>query len=234
VPITLTAPVAATISIAREQCSQAWAAWLAARRRRPVAVRRRGRIGCLGLLALAAGALISVEFGCRALEAPWSFGAGGRPTLTGTWEGARHARLGTEYRLYVALAYASSSAYSNRYGLSDNLQGEARLCSPTGDVWVYRLTGRANRAGDVITLDFGTPSDGPQMPTPGRIDAHWDSTDTLTITGGDNPLMPDGRFVPSRVVSSADQDDSFVPATLARGDGATFDAACQALRRATP
>lgn len=191
-------------------------------------------LGVAGLVAFAASALVGMEFGCRAVEAPWSLGMGGRPTLTGTWEGPRPARLGTEYRLYVALAYESSAADAKRYGLSDNLAGEARLCSPTGDVWLYRLRGQATRAGDTLTLDVWTPAEGPPMPTPGRIEAAWHGADELTIAGGYNPLMPDGTFAASRVVSSSDPDDSFVPSTLVRGDLATFDTNCRALRRPTP
>jgi hypothetical protein len=199
-----------------------------------VAQRGKGCVGALGLVAFAASALVGMEFGCRVVEAPWSLGVGGRPTLTGTWEGPRRAGLGTEYRLYVDLSYESSSADANRYGLSDNIGGEARLCSPAGDVWVYRLSGRANRAGDAITLDFRTPAEGPPMPTPGRVEASWHGAHELTIAGGYNPLMPDGTFAVSRVVSSSDPDDSFVPATLVRGDLPTFDTMCRALRRPPP
>lgn len=199
---------------------------------RPVARSRRG--GCLRwllLLAFAAGAIVAMDVAWRVVEAPWSFGSGGRPTLTGRWEGPRRAALGREYRLYLELSHASSvSAGAESYVLSDNLQGEARLCSPTGDVWVYRVTGRANRAGDVIRLSFRTTVDTPPMPAPGEVQASWDGGGQLTVAGGYNPLMPDGSFMPSRIVSSADPDDSFVPATLVRADRDVFERACRQLR----
>ena len=199
-----------------------------------MAKRRTGCVGVVGLIAFAVAVLVGLEFGCRAVEAPWSIGVGGRPTLTGTWEGARRAQLGTEYRFYLALAYASASADADRFGRSDNLTGEARLCSPAGHVWTYPVTGRANRSGDAVTLDLWTPAEAPAMPAPGRVEAAWQGGDELTIRGGYNPLMPDGTFVASRVVGSDDPDDSFVQATLGRGDLASFGTRCQALQRTTP
>lgn len=201
-------------------------------RRRPEEVPRPRRkpLRFVFVVGIAIAVMFGVDLGIRLVQAPWSFGIGGRPTLTGAWEGPRRARLGTEFRLFVELDYVSSNP-SDSYELSDNLLGEARLCSPTGDVWVYRLTGRANRSADAISLDFGTPSDGPQMPTPGRVRARWDGGEALTIAGGFNPLMPDGSFLANRTVSSDDPDDSFVPATLVRSDRAAFEEACRALRR---
>jgi hypothetical protein len=192
---------------------------------------RRGKRRVVGLAVLIVVAIVGTELGWRIFDAPWSFGGAGRPTLTGTWEGPRRAKLGAEYRLLVELDHSWGTEV---YGMPDNLEGEARLCSPTGDVWVYRLTGRANRAGDAMTLRFGTPTDGPRMPTPGQVDASWDGDDTLTIAPGYNPLLPDGRFAPSRVVSSADPDDSFLPAPLTRGDRGSFERACRLLKRLAP
>lgn len=156
----------------------------------------KGCLGVLGLLALAAGALIGVEVGCRVLEAPWLFGAGGRPTLTGTWEGARHARLGTEYRLYVDLAYASSSADSNRYGLSDqHLQARVRRSAVAA-----HADGRGSASTCVMTGSRKTSRPATRLSTiVGTV--HASSNARATIRTTSKPPPPAARTAQIAIVS---------------------------------
>jgi hypothetical protein len=162
------------------------------------------------------------------MEAPWSVGTGGRPTLTGTWEGQLSARRGARYRLFLDLRYSGRLQGAGTSDTPDNLEGTAHVCTPTGETWDYAVSGRADRAAENVQLrlTFGDPARSAlDLPLSGT----WHG-DRFAVEVTDNPFQPDGSFKPGpRVSSSEDPDDSFLPTTLEKADRTGFDNACRAL-----
>jgi hypothetical protein len=161
------------------------------------------------------------------MEAPWSVGTGGRPTLTGTWEGQLEARRGARYRLFLDLRYSGRDPGQGAVG-RDNLEGSAQLCTPTGERWEYALGGVADRAAENVKLRlmFADPERSAlNLPLSGR----WHG-DRFAVEVTDNPFQQDGSFRPGpRVSSSEDPDDSFLPTLLEKADLSAFESACRAL-----
>ena len=193
----------------------------------------RKRVLLMGIALLAA-----VTFGItavsRVLFASWSIGLGGRDTLTGAWVGALQARQGAEYGLYLDLEYQSrdSSGYRSRAvsaSGSINLQGRATLCTPPGERYEYAVQGHADPLGAVknLWLEYGDPK---LSALNLRVSGTWQPP-ALTLAAEKNPFLPDGRFVPTRVLSSDDPDDSFAPFALTKGDPGEFEAICRRIRR---
>jgi hypothetical protein len=187
------------------------------------------------MLLLGVVLLIVVAFGAdavsRVLFAPWSIGVLGRDTLTGDWVGSPQARQGAEYGLYLELEYRSRSVRSSRSRarFSSNLQGRATLCTPTGERYEYDVSGHASRSGTVekMWLEYGDPS---LSALDLRLSGKWRSP-VLTLAPDANPFLPDGSFLPTRVLSSADPDDSIAPFDLSKGDEEEFEAICQRIRQ---
>jgi hypothetical protein len=161
------------------------------------------------------------EWGIRWLQAPWSYEALG-PTLTGSWEGPLRARLGQDYRLYVELGYRDPG---RRWRLrEDNIEGHGWVCNRHGDVFEVNVGGKANRAGDHLTLRL-SHVDPVRSGLWTDLEGAWTGS-ALTFPAARNPFLPDGRFVQIRTVSSSDPDDSFGPIELRKADRASFLAAC--------
>ena len=180
--------------------------------------------------------LIAVVFGLscgyRAVTAPWSIGLGGRATLTRSWVGPAQARQGAEYTLFLDLDYkdttrAGRRSRSGRANRRSNLVGSAVICTPTGERYDYRVSGRADRAGKMrpLYLEYGDPK---LSALNVQLTGVWQQQ-TVQFAANKNPFLPDGRFEPNRTLSSADPDDSFAPVTLRPGDRRAFDTACQRL-----
>jgi hypothetical protein len=184
------------------------------------------------LLIIVVVAIVVVAFGIpalgRAIYAPWSIGWFGRATLTGHWVGTMQARQGAEYGLSLRLDYKenSSTRRSRSRGTGrTNLEGRATLCTPTGERFEYDVSGRASPFGKIndLWLEYADPS---LSRLNFQMTGKWDAPD-LRLETDKNPFQPDGRFVVSAPVSSADPDDSFAPFTLAEDDQSSFEAICQ-------
>lgn len=195
--------------------------------------RKPGKRTWIIILVLLVVGYFGLEWGSRVLFAPWSIGVFGE-TLTGDWVGTVQARQGAEYGLSLQLDYRSrplNSSSSRGSGPSNNLQGEATLCTPTGERYDFSVSGYANRSGEIKTLwlEYGDPSlSALDLTLTGKFDA---PTLAMATTFPDNPFLPDGSFVFPRAVSSADPDDSFAPFTLTKGDAAALEEICAEIVR---
>lgn len=103
---------------------------------------RAGRVGCLGLLLITA-AVVGASY---AIIAPWSFHIGGRWTPLTAWYGVGkfQSPTGQRFGLYVEFHpwLRGRAAYIVRTRLPRNsLRGSASLCTQSGMVYKYRLTG---------------------------------------------------------------------------------------------
>jgi hypothetical protein len=187
------------------------------------------------MLLIGVGLLVVVIFGLeavsRVLFAPWSIGVLGRETLTGSWVGSPQARQGAEYGLYLDLDYHGRSGRSGGSGTSrpTNLQGRATLCTQTGERFEYEVKGHADRSGDVeiLWLEYGDPK---LSALNLRLSGEWHAP-TLTLEPDANPFLPDGSFLPTRTLSSADPDDSIAPFTLTKDDQDALETICQQIRQ---
>jgi hypothetical protein len=61
-----------------------------------------------------------------------------------------------------------------------------------------------------------------------RLSGAW-RPPALRLAADANPFLPDGRFVPTRALSSADPDDSFAPFELTKGNLEELEA-CRGIR----
>jgi hypothetical protein len=196
----------------------------------------RPRLSRTRVLLMGIALLGAVTFGApavsRVLFASWSIGLGGRDTLTGIWVGPLHARQGAEYGLVLALDYKERGGPSYRTGgltSSQNLQGRATLCTPTGERYAYQLNGKADPLGGIEALWLEDRD--PELSAPTlRLSGAW-RPPALTFTTDSNPFLPDGRFVPTRVLSGDDPDDTFAPFVLTKDDEKAFEAICRRIRR---
>jgi hypothetical protein len=187
------------------------------------------------VLATGVVLLLVVAFGAEAVSrilfAPWSIGVLGRDTLTGDWVGALQARQGAEYGLYLDLEYKGRGFRSRGSSAprTTNLQGRAILCTPTGERFAYDVSGHASRSGTVedLWLEYGDPT---LSALNLRLSGKWRSPE-LTLAPDANPFLPDGSFLPTRVLSSADPDDSIAPFSLTNGDEEALEAICQRIQR---
>ena len=192
------------------------------------------RLSTPRLLLIAVVLVVGVAFGAqlvgRALYASWSIGWFGRDTLTGSWVGTMRAKQGAEFGIFLHLDYKAregSSRRSHRSGKTANLEGRATICTPTGERYDYAVSGFASPFGTIETLyvQYGDPK---LSALNLRLSGEW-RPPVLHLQSATNPFLPDGRFLPTRVLSSADPDDSFAPFDLTTG---TIDdvAACKRAR----
>lgn len=195
----------------------------------PTSARRRKlprKQAALVIIILLVVAVFGVDLISRPLFAPWSIGVLGRDTLTGDWVGTARAQQGAEFGLHLRLNYESNTASDgNSYGRNPNLRGNATLCTQTGERYEYRVTGIAKRSGTVeeLWVEYGDPS---LSALNLRLSGKWDAP-VLRLTASANPFMPDGSFIPQRVVSSADPDNSLAPFEMEKGGLSDLDPICQ-------
>lgn len=185
----------------------------------------------IGVLLIAA--FVGLPAGYRLVTAPWSIGLRGRDTLTRAWAGPMQARLGAEYGMYLDLQYKDLGVgrrRSRRASRRNNLEGRGAVCTRTGEVYEYKLLGKADRSGKITTLwmEYGDPK---LSALNMSLRGPWQAG-RLTVTSNKNPFLPDGRFDPNRTLSSTDPDDSFAPVLLQHGDRAAFEATCARIRTA--
>ena len=174
------------------------------------------------LLVLGIALVVAVAFGARLvgqlLYAPWSLGWAGRDTLTGSWIGTMHAKRGAQFGFHLAINYKGRAARHNRsrYGQGrPNLDGVATICTPSGERYDYTVSGFASRSGIVEKLYI--EYDDPKLSALNlRLSGEWQPP-VLRLQSETNPFLPDGRFIPNRVLSSDDPDDSFAPIPMTKG-----------------
>jgi hypothetical protein len=184
------------------------------------------------LVALLIVFVFGLDFISRVIFAPWSIGLFGRETMTGNWVGEMRAQQGAAYGLFLDLDYKSQDIGGRRNsgnGRTSNLAGHATVCTPTGERFDYEVSGHASRSGKVesLRLEYGDPS---LSALDLRFSGGWDAPE-LTLTSDANPFLPDGRFVATRSLSSADPDDSFAPATLTKAGSESFEDICQRVQQ---
>ena len=171
----------------------------------------------LGMLILVVA--IGVPLAGRVIFASWSIGLlNGGQTLTGDWIGTMRAKQGAEFGLFLRLAYKPRSSRPSRSrarGSSANLEGSATICTPTGDRHNYEVGGYASPGGTVekLWLEYGDPKSSALNL---RMSGEWRAPQ-LRLQPDANPFLPDGRFNPSRALSSDDPDHSFAPIELVPG-----------------
>lgn len=174
-----------------------------------------------------------VEAVSRILFAPWSIGYFGRDTLPGTWVGTLQAGQGAEFGLLLDLEYRgrSNTSRSSGVGRSNNLQGHATLCTPTGERYDYEVVGYASRSGRVE--DLWVEYEDPSLSVLNlRLTGKWRSTVLELATRWPmNPFLPDGNFVLERAQSSNGLGEPFAPFRLSKDNAAAFEDHCQAIRR---
>jgi hypothetical protein len=180
------------------------------------------RMSTKRLLLIGIVAVVVVAFGAqligRALFAPWSLGWFGRDTLTGSWTGIMQAKQGAQFGLLLELEYFKRHTRNSRsrYGRSrPNLQGRATICTPTGERYDYEVSGFASPFGNVerLYVEYGDPK---LSALNLRLSGEWEAP-VLRLQSDANPFMPDGRFLPTRVLSGDDPGDSFAPIELRKG-----------------
>lgn len=149
----------------------------------------RGRLGCLGAVILVVLAY-AADYGFDAyVAAPWAYGIGGRPTLTGPWAGTFDGPNAPTGVVWLDIARGSGGKRRGipmldftRMGGHPMLHGTAVWCRGDGSVGRYRIFGWASKAGEV-EADF-TVSIPPTHTATELQDTHghWHDT-TLTLTG---------------------------------------------------
>jgi hypothetical protein len=181
-------------------------------------------------VVLVVGVALGAQFVGRALYASWSIGWFGRETLTGTWIGTMRATRGAEFGLLLELDYKgrdSSTSRSRASGSRPNLEGRATICTPAGERYDYAVSGFASPFGTVerLWVEYG---DTKLSALNLRLSGEW-RPPVLHLQSEANPFLPDGRFLPTRVLSGDDPDDSLAPFDLRKG---TIDdlAACKRAR----
>ncbi len=152
--------------------------------RRPA---RGGCFGCLrsivgGVVVLALAAVLLIAF--DSLYAPWAWGWGGRPTLTGEWVGTFRLPQGQRGAAYLNLSHDLNKDFQgSRIGPTlPPLAGTARDCFRANAIQTYVLSGGASTGGDDVALGFGTQN--PTVPgyAPQDLKGSWNGTD-LTLAG---------------------------------------------------
>jgi hypothetical protein len=187
----------------------------------------RGFLLTLPLLAVVAYGFTWLQ---QWIEAPWSLGGPGQPTLTGTWEGPLRARQGSQYRLFVDVRDDERRLNRSRSRGTRNradLVGFGRICAPTGTLYEYTVIGGANRSADEVRIELEYPD--PKLSALGiDFEGGWHG-ETLALRALSNPFDPAGTFTPNRSWSSADPPDDIAPTDLRRATLADFEAACRQL-----
>jgi hypothetical protein len=179
----------------------------------------------LTAVVLVVGISLGAQFVGRVLYASWSIGWFGRDTLTGSWIGTMRAKRGAEFGFFLHLDYkAREGSYRRSHvsGKTANLEGRATICTPAGERYDYSVTGYASPFGTVekLWVEYADPK---LSALNLRLSGEW-RPPALHLQSEANPFLPDGRFVPTRVLSSDDPDDSLAPFDLTRGTLEELDA----------
>ncbi|HEY7374991.1 MAG TPA: hypothetical protein VIF57_22705 [Polyangia bacterium] len=200
----------------------------------------RGPVQWFALLVIVAVAL-SIPY---AIINPWALHIGGRSTPGRQWDGLGQiqASNGGRYVLFTHLEGGApinggrrSSYGGGSHGKSDNLHGSAELCTESGAVHTFKLTGvvdgwwTTDGAPTTIGLTGGAP-----VKLQGGWVVAWHGAwrgPALELSTPDNSFTE--AFTPRgeirRVTSTADAGTARV--TLQYGSHDDFTAACRALTR---
>lgn len=197
--------------------------------------RRRHKLGCFGLLVVAAIALFVTFVGLN----PWALHIGNRLTLTETWQGygTVQASNGGRYVLYLNLTGGYANAGSGRHlscggmGGCSSLSGSARLCTKSGRGYTFKLTGAVHAwwstDGAATSVDL---TSSPPLPDGWVVAFHgaWHGPN-LVLASPDNSFTE--VFTPAGVVRSATStaDAGTATTTVSYGTEAAFSAACHTL-----
>jgi hypothetical protein len=197
--------------------------------------RRRGRLGCGGLLAVSLLSILVVYVGLT----PWALHIGGRSTPLEAWDGYGQVQAsnGGKYVLFTHLRGGAHDEHGRRscgpIGGCDTLHGTAQLCTGYGLTHTFKLTGKVKAwlstdgARTGIDLTGGTPT---RLPSGWVVAFHgvWHGP-ALELESPDNSFTEifTKRGEIRHVTSTADAGTAKV--TLNYGTEAEFAAACRDL-----
>jgi hypothetical protein len=127
------------------------------------------------------------------VAAPWAYSIGGRPTLTGRWQGQANPAGGLGGPVWLEIERGRTFSKRTRRRLLDNLSytrigahptlyGTALWCRSDGSASRYKLSGWATRDSDVVVtfqLDSGVSPHSQEL---NETRGHW-SGSSLTLSG---------------------------------------------------
>jgi hypothetical protein len=185
-----------------------------------------------------------VLFMAEFVPAPWAFHIGNRFTPLGQWDGYGPVRAsnGGRYLLFTHLQ-GGVIARGGRPGCAfhggcNTLRGNAKLCTGSGRVYSFSLSGRVH---GWLTTD-GSPTDivlsgGSPVPLPhGRVVAFQGTWRGPVLPIADTGNSFTGAFTQAGAIRKATSTAGAGTAqgTLRYGSTAAFDQACRALARTAP
>lgn len=214
-----------------ESQEEAIQGYLAAERNRQALSKARGG-GCVGNLIKVIGILVlalAFAAGADYVDAPWSWGLFGQPTLTGEWVGTFTLPAGQHGAAYLNLTHDHNFTRDVRDSYSiHNLppfNGTAQGCIGKGGVQAYSLYGGATSDGRDVEMVLQA-----QKPTVPNYALHelkgsWNE-DKLTLAGTLTTILDSQGSTLSKSEPNQSQ-----PTTIAfhRGGQADFEIACRTL-----
>jgi hypothetical protein len=196
--------------------------------------RPRGRFGCLALLVLFVIVLAVIYI----VPNPWALHIGGRFTPTESWQGygSVSASNGGRYLLYLNLRGGLlNGGEDGRASCSgrgcDSLGGTAKLCTTSGKSYTFEIGGAVHSwwatDGAATSVDL---TDSPPLPDGWVVALHgaWHGP-ALELSSPDNSWTE--VFTPAGAIRSVTStaDAGTATTTIAYGDQAAFQVACQRL-----
>jgi hypothetical protein len=190
----------------------------------------RARMGCLGSLVLA----FAVAVGVVLLLFPWAFNIGGCFTLLNVWTGygRLHSSTGATYGLYARLMLPGRGGRAGN-SRSNNLVGNALLCTPQGLTYAYDLSGSIHHVwlsteGKDTDLYLYTPK-GEKINC--RFDLHgvWRDGQLVLDDRGSmsHAFEANGTLAPKGWPTRAPSPGEHAAITLAYGSKEEFDTLCK-------
>jgi hypothetical protein len=201
---------------------------LSARMNQQALPKRRG-CGCihgsLGLIAFfVLGSAFIVAF--DSLYAPWAWGWGGRPTLTGEWLAQFRLPSGQRGAAYLNMSHNPNDDFGgSRLGPNlPRLNGTAQGCFASG-IQNYSLNGEASGKGDNVILGFSAKK--PTVPDYAlhELKGKWDGT-TLSLSGTFTRILDTQGSTQLKTEPNQTQPTTIV---FSKADAAEFRKQCQSL-----
>jgi hypothetical protein len=188
--------------------------------------------GCLGNVVRLVGILVLAVIFIAAfdyVDAPWSWGLFGKPTLTGEWVGTFKLPQGQIGAAYLNLTHDHNPTYDTRHTYSiHNLPpfgGNGQGCIGTSGVQAYLIDGGS--AANGLDVEMTLQAQKPTVPNYAlhELKGAW-AGDSLTLAGTFTTILDTKGSTLLKSESNQTQ-----PTTIKfhRGDQADFENACQTL-----
>jgi hypothetical protein len=195
--------------------------------------RRNAGGGCLGNLVRVIVILIlglAFAAGADYVDAPWSWGVTGRPTLTGEWVGTfklPQRQTGAAY-LNLTHDYNLNHDVRDAYGIHHlpPFGGSAQGCFSASGIQKYVLDGGATAGGDDVEMTFSAQK--PTVPEYALryLKGAWNDS-TLTLSGTFTTILDTHGSTQSNGQLNQTQPTTIV---FHKAGQADFASACQALQ----